>query len=560
MAYLFKKKVRGIYSLYVGGNKKVNGVSRRVKSKYLGPLNRFQNYFAKDILDIKHIKHYEYGLSQALKQLTDQYLFQKIFRNKIKKRTEDPYIDKLIVLMVMNRLTDPCAKYSLQKWFESTDLVNTYDIPVKELEAHKIYRAMDQLDKYADEIENEVCKTILIQEDISLDMVYLDFTNQETYSRNHDSDLLKHGHNKRGRDKLLQVNLSLSCDIDSGIPFFHKNYPGNHNDKQFIKVYAEELRNKLDLLDYPKEEKNTLIIDRGINGKENFKLLRNCRFNYIGGLIEKDFPKYFEIPKSKLRNTYLHKRETKKDIKIKYSSVKEKIYGEQHLIITLYNEENYDDKIKSLDVDLKEYKKNCEKQLNEFREEISEKTFQSYWNNVDKIKKKLREINKKLFPLLRFDIKSYRFNLTWKISDNKKEYNHYIDKFGKHVLFTDRLDLKPKEVINLYYGKKKIEKNFHYLKSNGYTNRYLRLGPMLHSKDERIRSHNYTCVLALQLYQIINHRIKKKKLDMSVQDVLDELKTITYYHIKIPGYEIIKHINPLTQKQKEILNVLEVKL
>ena len=42
---------------------------------------------------------------------------------------------------------------------------------------------------------------------------------------------------------------------------------------------------------------------------------------------------------------------------------------------------------------------------------------------------------------------------------------------------------------------------------------------------------------------------------------LDELKRITYYHIKVPGQdEPIKHVNLLTDKQKEILSALEVKL
>lgn len=559
MAFLFKKKVKGIYSIYMGENKKINGVSTRVKSKYLGPLHRFTKYFADELFKIEHINHYEYGLSSALKQIMDQFLFQKIFRNKIKKQTEDPYIDKLVVLMVMNRLTDPCAKYSLQRWFKGTDLANTFNMPIEELEVHKIYRAMDQLDKYAEEIETEICKTILIQENISLNMIYLDFTNQESYSRNHDSELLKNGHNKRGHDELLQVNLSLTCDSNTGIPFFHKSYPGNYNDKQFIKVYAKELRDKLDALGYT--GKNTLIIDRGINGDKDFELLRQNRFDYIGGLIQKEFPKYFEIPKSKLRNTYIHKRETKEDIKIKYIITRERIYGQEHLILTLYNVESYEDAIEALDNSLNEYKEACEKQLQEFKKEIAEKTFQSHWNSTEKIKDKLKEINKELYPLLRFNITSYRFDLTWRTGQNQREYNKYIDNFGKYVLFTNRLDLKPKEVIELFYGKKKIEKNFHYLKSNGYTNRYIMMGPMLHSKDERIKSHNYTCVLALQIYQIINHRLKKKGLDMSVQEVLDELKAITYYHIKIPGQdEPLKYVNLLTQKQKEILKALEVEL
>src|SRR3990167_7896544 len=103
MAFLFKKKVRGIYSLYMGENKKINGISTRVKSKYLGPLHRFKEYFADEFFKIEHIQHYEYGLSSALKQIMDQFLFQKIFQNKIKKQTEDTYIGKLVLLMVMNR-------------------------------------------------------------------------------------------------------------------------------------------------------------------------------------------------------------------------------------------------------------------------------------------------------------------------------------------------------------------------------------------------------------------------------------------------------------------------
>ena len=559
MAYLFKKKVRGIFSLYMGENARVDSVSKRIKSKYLGPLERFEKYFAGSQTSIESVSHYEYGLSYTLKLLMDQFLFQKIFHNNLHKRIEDPYLDKRIVLMVMNRLCDPCAKYALDKWFCKTNLVNTYDLPERELEAQKIYRAMDQLELYSEDIENEICKTIMIQEKINLDPIYLDFTNQESYSKNEDSDLLEYGHNKRGHHDLLQVNLSLSCDSVSGIPFFHKSYPGNHNDKQFIKSYTSEFREKFDLLGYT--GRITLIIDRGINGKKDFELLRENRFDYIGGLIESEFPKYFNIPKSRLRNTYTHKRETKKDIIIKYSYTKDKIYGGEHLIITLYNEENYEEKKASLDKSLNKYKEDCEKQLYEFKKEISEKTFQSFWNNTEKMLKKLKDINKKKFSLLRFNLSSYRFDLKWKISDNKKEYSRYLDNLGKYVLFSNKTKMKPDDVINLFYGKQKIEKNFHYLKSNGYTNRYIRMGPMLHSKDQRIKSHNYTCVLALQIYQIINHRLKKKNLDLSVQNALEELKTITRYYIKTASYKApLIYTTPLTSLQKEILHALEIEL
>ena len=94
-----------------------------------------------------------------------------------------------------------------------------------------------------------------------------------TYLRNHDSELLDYGHNKRGKNDLYQINISLCCNADSGILFFHKSYAGNYNDKQFIHEYVQELRQQLNAVGC--NGKTLLIVDRGINGKSNFDLLLN---------------------------------------------------------------------------------------------------------------------------------------------------------------------------------------------------------------------------------------------------------------------------------------------
>ncbi len=191
----------------------------------------------------------------------------------------------------------------------------------------------------------------------------------------------------------------------------------------------------------------------------------------------------------------------------------------------------------------------------------SKKTFQSHWNNTERITKQLQEIDKRLFPLFKFKIKSYRFELSWVIRRNEKAINQYIDKFGKHVLFTNRLDLGDKDILDLFFDKDKIEKNFQFLKANAYTNRFIVLGPMLHSKDERITSHVYTCVIALQIYQILRNRIQKSGLDISTQQALEELEEIYCYYTKILGKEqVIKHINPLTDMQKKILKAVQINI
>lgn len=560
MAYFFKKKLKSKYYLFAGESKSDGkGNAIRVKSRYVGPYNELCEYFKQADVTILYQLHFEYGLSRTLHKLTEQLGMVQIFQHHIKKKTEDPYLAKRISMMVINRLVWPCAKYSIQKWYSQSDLSNSISMPANELESQKVYRAMDKLDESSLEIESALCKVISAQENVSFETMYLDFTNQESYSRNHESELLDYGHNKRGKDELYQINISLCCDAASGIPFFHKSYPGNFNDKQFIHEYAKELRARLDNVGWKK--RNTLVIDRGINGKDNFDLLLGHKFDYIGGLIEREFPQYFEIPKSELRKMFSHKRDSATPLRIRYISRIDEIYGRKHKVIIFYNQENYDDKVEQLELNLAKYLRLCEQKLAEFKQEIQEKTFQSNWNNVEKITKKLEETDKHMFSILSFRIKSYRFELKWKIKRNEKAIKKHIDKFGKHVLFTNRLDFTDKQILNLFFNKDKIEKNFQFLKANAYTNRLIVLGPMLHSKDGRITSHVYTCIMALQIYQILRNRLKKAKIGISTQEALEKIQEIVCYYTKIAGNdEAIQHINPLDDQQKKILRALQINI
>ena len=134
--------------------------------------------------------HFEFGLSRVLYALVKQVGMAQVIQNCIKKKTSDAHLPMRIMMMVINRLVSPCAKYSIEKWYSKSDLCNTCDMPVSELESQKVYRAMDKLEQHSVEIETALCKVISAQEGVSFQTLYLDFTNQETYSRNHDSELL----------------------------------------------------------------------------------------------------------------------------------------------------------------------------------------------------------------------------------------------------------------------------------------------------------------------------------------------------------------------------------
>lgn len=561
MAYLFRKKSHGIDYLYRGVNKRMGGKPTCVNCESLGRFEDFAAYFQQrqKLFFIENQHHFEYGLSRTVHELSKQFMYERIFQNNISKRTKDKYLHTRVLVMVLNRIINPIPKYHIKEWFTGSDLVNSIDLPPEELEEQKVYRTMDLMDKYCMGVQEDIAKSILLQQKISFDMLYLDFTNQETFSKNEESKLLKQGHNKRKRFDLKQINIALNCDAHSGIPFFHKTYPGNVNDPTFIKEYAPELRDHLRKVGW--DDKSTLIIDRGMNGDTNFKLLRAQHFDYIGGLIEDDFPQFFNIPKSALRKRYTKKRKKPKPLIVKYTYQKAHIYGTTHWVITAYTQENNEIKIKELDEKIIAYKKKCIQQLQGWKKEIRKKTIRAQINNVEKIKKKLRKINKKIFHLFDFEIKSYRFELTWTIKQNRKNYEKYTDNLGKYVIFSNRLDLTPTKIMDYFYNKDLIEKNFQILKSNAYNYLHVVLGPMFHKRDDRIESHTFDCILALQLYQIIDYRLKKRKFPLTTQQALKELRKITCYYTKLENNPFpLRHINPLTEIQKQILETLEVNI
>jgi transposase len=537
----------------------VKGRSVRTKSKYIGSFEELSDYFQQAEVFVQYQTHSEFGLSRAIYDLIKQVGLLQILTNHLKKRTKDDFLPMRVVLMVINRIIQPCAKYSIEKWYQKSDLSYTLDIPTKELASHKIYRSMDILDRNSENIEIALCKVISAQENISFKTLYLDFTNQETFSRNHKSDILKNGLNKRGRKELYQVNISLCCDADSGIPLFHKVYPGNWNDKQFIKSYVLELRNNLRRTGYL--GRNLLITDRGINGQDNFNLLNDQEFDYVGGLLEQFSPKYFAINKSSLRSNYSKKRKNKKSLTITYISMDEEIYGRPHRIVICFNPENCQDQSEEANRSIQRHKYFCENELEKFKDEITENTFQSRWNNVKKIQDYLGKKAKKWHKFIDLEINLHRFELTWDLKINEEKVKEHLANAGKFVLFTNRMDLEPREIIRLYHEKDKIEKNFQFLKANAYTNRQIVLGPMLHSKDKRIESHVYTCIIALQLYQIIRSRLSNTNIEMSTQEVLEELADISCYYTKIAGKEeAIRHLNDLTNPQKQILRALNIQI
>lgn len=91
---------------------------------------------------------------------------------------------------------------------------------------------------------------------------------------------------------------------------------------------------------------------------------------------------------------------------------------------------------------------------------------------------------------------------------------------GINVIITDtRYVGSPSELVRMYFGKDKIEKDFRIIKS------VLELRPINHHTDPKVRAHVCLCVLALLLERTLERRLAEAGVDLSASSAFTALKT-----------------------------------
>lgn len=119
--------------------------------------------------------------------------------------------------------------------------------------------------------------------------------------------------------------------------------------------------------------------------------------------------------------------------------------------------------------------------------------------------------------------------------------------YGIYALYsTKKLDID--NIVRVYFEKDLIERSFRCLKT------VLGLGPLYSWIENKINLHLFVCFIS---YLILNYiLLKTKKLNLSIEKILDELKCI--HRVELEG-GIIKY-STLSKNQERILKCFRIKL
>ena len=122
---------------------------------------------------------------------------------------------------------------------------------------------------------------------------------------------------------------------------------------------------------------------------------------------------------------------------------------------------------------------------------------------------------------------------------------------GICMLLTNAPHLTTEEIARGYRTLTEVEQTFHEIKG------FLRIRPIYHYKDLRVRGHVFVCVLAYLLESFLEKKLREANITLSAPKALLMLKPIHLVNCSILGKSLSK-TTKITPQQKEIYHALGI--
>jgi transposase len=184
---------------------------------------------------------------------------------------------KLVEAMVLNRLEDPSSKLRLaEEWYGRTSLPHLLDLAVSSFDEDDLYETMDLVDARRDRLEALVYERVVrpLEGGAKSGVLMKDISSTYFEGQGVRSALEAKGYSRDRVRGSLQVNWSLVL-TPKGYPVTLEVYPGNTKDETTVAGTVERLERVFGL------KEGTFVGDRGMLTETNLKLLHAAGFHYV---------------------------------------------------------------------------------------------------------------------------------------------------------------------------------------------------------------------------------------------------------------------------------------
>ena len=517
----YKKTIKGKSYYYVVETKRVDGKPRIVSQIYLGKIDDIVRKVTEPPKP-QSVKTRQFGITAALMSIVEKLGLIKLIDDIFIKREQGASLGQYMLVAAINRCSDPTSKSKIGEWYEETILPRILGIEPKYLTSQRFWDNMCLItDKNLTEIKTKLAQRVIDTYDIDLSTLLYDATNFFTFiDTNNSCTIPQRGHNKQKRNDLRQISFSLMVSKDGAVPILYDVYQGNENDSVQFDKFIRNLIGEFKSI-FTNCDDITIVCDKGNNSKDNLNLILDSSFHLISSLSPTHCKELLDIPLIEYKSCK-HQRLVDE----KYYHTTYKVLNKDDVtVVCVYNPELYYGQLQGIYNNIRK----AQKELNNIRENLQawlrgeiNKGKRPTAKGVElKVKKSIsRQYIKDVFKYDVIEIDGF-VDMEYCL-DNKAFEKLKNTLLGKTILYTDRKDWHPEDIILAYRDQYAIEHAFRQMKDPSWVS----WDPNFHWTDQKIKVHAFYCYLSLLLSTLLRRELTNLGLNYSISTALEKLSKI----------------------------------
>lgn len=477
--------------------------------------------------------------------------FGDAFRRVLRNGRTSFDCERLLRVMVFNRLCDASSKLGVLRWLEMSRVpaVDTASVTHQ-----RLLRAMDTLAERADAMQHSLSVLLRPLIDQELSVVFYDLTTVGVEGATElPGDVREYGMSKDGgiaRQFMLGV-----VQTAEGLPIAHRVWQGNTAEAVTLEPVIK------DVLAHYRVKRVVLVADRGLLSLDNLAQLQRITTDGKPDGAGRPLEFILAVPGRRYADFAqllqpLHEEHCAQATAEVTGETIWKIdaaHGKQSLrLVWAHDPHVAAEQGRRRQQAIDDLIAQAQARAGKLDEQDEGKAFRGRKLSDSGAKAWLyREvIDARLGAIIKVDLKGEPFS--YSIDEHALQRAQLND--GKLLLVTNVTDMPVAEVISRYKSLADIERGFHVLKSD------IEIAPVFHRLPDRIRAHALICFLALVLHRVMRMQLKDANSAYSPERALEIARRIQFHQVTLSGNASASGLSEIDPVQREIFDALKLEV
>ena len=413
-------------------------------------------------------------------------------------------------ILTLARFCEPSSELHIaDTWYRRTALDDLLGVAAEQVTEDRLYAGLDHLLPHKEAIERHLKERLGDLFDLDYDLLLYDVTSTYFEGQCLANPMAQRGYSRDHRPDCLQVCIGLVVTPE-GIPVGYEVFDGNRNDATTVETIVQAIEAK-----YGKAGR-VWVMDRGMVSEANLQFLRDRGGSYVVG-----------TPKAMLRQFERHLTE-RNWTEIQAGVEVKRVPGpDGDETFVLARSADRRDKERAIH---ERFISRMEAGLSQLQAAIESgrltdaglaherlgRLRQRFWRAARDFEVKIEAVARE--AATRADRRRPRLTMTWKKYDHWSRWASISE--GCYLLRTNLTDLDPATLWQCYIQLTDAEWAFRIAKDE------LRIRPIWHQKEDRVRAHILVCFPAYVLWKTLAQWMKASGLGDAPRTVLEEFARI----------------------------------